>query len=61
MDAIDLCPQTDALWMAYAMAREYGGTERQQAAQRELCEKLSGAKDNSADSGADTHNGALAK
>ena len=36
---VDLCPQTDALWMAYAMAREYGSDERKIAAQRELYEK----------------------
>ena len=42
MEAPEMCPQTDALWMAYAMAQEYGSDERKIAAQRELCEKLEG-------------------
>ena len=42
MEAPEMCPQTDALWMAYAMAQEYGSDERKIAEQRELCEKLEG-------------------
>jgi hypothetical protein len=38
-DAVDLCPQSDALWLALEAAAMYGNVERLLAATDELCEK----------------------